>query len=87
MRKIIAALVIAIVLGFVSPFLASPDDGPILWAWFNWMPMLLEVWLPQESEATALVLDVGVLATQYLLLFALAWRACRVARRACLPRG
>ena len=42
-NKIIAVLVLPIVLGLVSPFLASPDDGPILWTWFNWMPMRMDL--------------------------------------------
>jgi len=71
MPKIIIALILATVLGFVSPFLASPDDGPILWTWFNWMPMRMDQWLMPAGEANALALDVGVLAAQYLLLFAL----------------
>lgn len=70
MRKIIILVLAAYVLGFVSPWLASPDNGPVLYAWFNWLPFLADQWLLPESASLALALDVSVLAVQYIALFA-----------------
>lgn len=63
-----ALVVLAIVLGYLSPWLASPDDGAILFAWFNWLPILADQWLLLDGTP-ALVLDVSILAAQYLAVF------------------
>lgn len=61
---------IAVVLGFISPWLSSPDDGPMLALWFNWLPTLAAQWF-EGPEWAELAVDVMVLAAQYLALFAL----------------
>jgi hypothetical protein len=70
MRKT-ALIVAAIILGYFSPWMASADNGTILFLWFNWLPTLAALWLDPQGEAAALALDVGVLAVQYLWLFIL----------------
>lgn len=62
---------LAVVLGYVSPWLAGADNGPILFLWFNWLPMLAAAWFELDDWA-ALALDVMVLAVQYMALFAVA---------------
>ena len=69
MRKAIFVLA-AIVLAYFSPWMASPDDGLILWAWFNWLPTLAAQWSMTDSQPLALAVDVAVLTAQYLALFA-----------------
>jgi hypothetical protein len=64
--------VVALLMGYVSPWLASPDDGVILFLWFNWLPNVAAQWFVLGDSA-ALALDVLVLAAQYLALFAVVW--------------
>ncbi|MES2784710.1 MAG: hypothetical protein V4684_04545 [Pseudomonadota bacterium] len=67
-------VLVAIILGYLSPWLASPDDGQFLFLWFNWLPTLAAQWLSTSSAPLALTVDVFVLAAQYLALFAVAAR-------------
>lgn len=70
MRKIaLVVFALALALGYFSPWLASADDGPILFLWFNWLPTLAAQWFVLDDWA-ALALDVLILAAQYLALFA-----------------
>lgn len=64
-----ALILVAVFLGFVSPWLSGADDGPILALWFNWLPTLAAQWF-EGPEWAELALDVLVLAAQYLVLFA-----------------
>ena len=64
-----ALFLIAVVLGFVSPWLSSPNDGRIVALWFTWLPTLAAQ-LFEGTEWAELALDVMVLAAQYLALFA-----------------
>lgn len=66
-----ALIIAAVVLGFISPWLAGPDDGTALFLWFNWLPIWADQLFMLEGWA-ALALDVTVLAVQYLALFAVA---------------
>ena len=61
--------VVALVLGYVSPWLASPHDGLILLLWFGFLPELAAQLFALDDWA-ALALDVSVLTAQYLALFA-----------------
>ena len=65
----IALVLTAALLAYFSPWMASPDDGLIMWAWFNWLPTLAAQWTMTSSLAFALTVDVGVLTLQYLCLF------------------
>lgn len=68
MRKT-GLLLAAVLLGYFSPWIASADDGLVLWLWFNWLPTLAALWLWTESPSLATAIDVSVLAAQYLVLF------------------
>jgi hypothetical protein len=62
--------------------MASPDDGPILFIWFNWLPIVADQWLLPEGVWMATALDVAVLALQYLapcVLYVLAYPLLKVA--------
>ena len=58
--RYVVLFVAAVVLGYVSPWIASPDDGPILFLWFNWLPTLAAEFFVLDGWA-ALALDVMVL--------------------------
>ena len=59
-------VLVAIILGYLSPWLASPDDGQFLFLWFNWLPTLAAQWLSTSSAPLALtvhMLNLGTAAT------------------------
>lgn len=43
MKKFLGVVAAAILLGMVSPFMAAVDDGPILRAWFQWLPVQVDL--------------------------------------------
>lgn len=70
MKKSLATVAVAILLGIVSPFLVGPNDGPLLRAWFQWLPIQVDQLLLPEGDFTMLVLAMATLTVQYLLVFA-----------------
>lgn len=72
MMKFLGVVAAAVLLGMVSPFMAAVDDGPILQAWFQWLPIQVDLVFLPEGELVMLALAMVVLAAQYLLMFMLA---------------
>lgn len=60
----------SVMLGIASVLVASPSDGPLLYAWFRWGPMLVDQWFLPQGDAAMLALAVLVLTLQYAALFA-----------------
>ena len=70
-KKFLAVVIIAILLGMVSPFLAAVDDGPILTTWFQWLPIQVDRLVLPEGDIAMLGLAMLVLSAQYVLIFCL----------------
>jgi hypothetical protein len=68
-KKFLAVVIIAILLGIVSPFLTAVDDGPILKTWFQWLPVQVDLLVLPEGDFAMLGLAMLVLTAQYLLMF------------------
>lgn len=62
----------AVVLGTVSPFIAAVDDGPVLRAWLQWLPVQVDELVLPEGDVPMLLLATAVLIAQYMLIFSLA---------------
>jgi hypothetical protein len=71
MWKFLGVVAIATLLGMVSPFLVAVDDGPVLRAWFQWMPVQVDLMFLPSSELLMLGLAMVVLTAQYLMIFLL----------------
>ncbi len=69
MWKFFGVVVAALLLGMVSPFLAAADDGVILRAWLQWLPIQADLLFLPGTEMAMLVLAMLVLSAQYLLIF------------------
>jgi hypothetical protein len=70
----VALVFAALVLGYISPWLASADNGLLLHLWFNFLPEIAAQWIWTDNLPLALAVDVCVLAAQYLGLFAVVGR-------------
>ena len=70
MKKSLATVAVAILLGIISPFLVSPNDGSLLLAWFQWLPIQVDQLLLPEGDFAMLVLAMATLTVQYLFVFA-----------------
>ncbi len=68
-KKFLAVVIIAILLGMVSPFLAAIDDGPVLTTWFQWLPIHVDLLVLPDGYGAMLALAMLVLSAQYLLVF------------------
>jgi hypothetical protein len=64
MKKFAAVVVVAILLGMVSPFMAAVDDGPFLRAWLQFLPVQADLLVLPEGEQRMLLLAMAVLADQ-----------------------
>jgi hypothetical protein len=69
MWKFIGVVAAAILLGMVSPFLAAADDGVILRAWLQWLPIQVDLLFLPGSEIAMLMLAMLVLSAQYMMIF------------------
>lgn len=69
MWKFLSVASAAILLGIVSPFLASVDDGVILRTWLQWLPIQVDLLPLPDSDVAMLMLAMLVLTSQYFLLF------------------
>lgn len=71
MWKFLAVVTAAILLGTVSPLLATADNGLILRTWFQWLPIQVDLQVLPNGEVMMLALAMCVLTAQYLLIFLL----------------
>lgn len=58
----------AFVLACASPVLASPDNGPLLYLWFNAAFDLVQANVEFENAWALLAAEIGVMFAQYLAL-------------------
>lgn len=84
-KKFLAVVILAILLGMVSPFLAAIDDGPVLTTWFQWLPIQVDLLVLPEGDIPMVGLAMLVLALQYLMIFVLALTMRTLLRRLSAP--
>ncbi len=80
-KKFLAVVILAILMGMVSPFLAAIESGPALTTWFQWLPIQVDLLVLPESDIAMLGLAMLVLALQYLLIFSLLMALRPLSRR------
>lgn len=71
MWKFVGVVFAAVLLGMVSPFMVAADDGPLLRAWLQWLPVQVDQLFLPSGDVAMLALAMLVLTAQYLLIFIL----------------